>query len=403
MNFRLPVPPLVLAACCCALLLSRCGNSTGPAAAGRWMYYPLSKTLGAPAGDAGLYRYDVYGDTAGRIAFASVAVVTSVANNGVVLMEYEDSLRQRLWGRCEDGRLIPVPFPQTQDSGIAYSYIIPTGVTLSREGHRALYRVLRDSTASSDPADRRPQIVYFDCAKWEMTIVDPAMQFRAAMEPLGATYGRIGDFFAFTDDIGYGFLFELRGMKIINGSENEVARQIVEWNKGVFRPVTSPQPPGREGPAVCIGYCAAAGRLLRASSNGAELILSSLDCATGGETPLALPMRRVWHRHQISHDRDEMAAWGVNGVELRRVSDGSLLSLSLPYTELDSRFGSHAYHDYAPLSFSPDGQWIAAGMIPAAKDTANNYDLFIFRRNGTDIRRVGRGLRTGVPAISPNL
>ncbi len=403
MTARAPFLPILLAACCSALMLASCSNSGAPAPAARWMYYPLSKSLGAAPADAGLYCYNVYADSAGRIAFASVASITAVANNGVVLLEYEDSLRQRLWGRCENGQLIPVPFPQTQDSAISYSYVIPTGITLSREGHRALYRVLRDSTANPAPTDRRPQIVYFDCAKWEMTIVDPAGLIREAMVPLGATYGRVGDFFAFTDDAGTGFLFELRGMAIVNGTESEVARQIVEWKNGLFRAVTAPAPPGREGPVACVGYCAATGRLLRAASNGADLMLSSLDCATGTEIPLSLPMRRVWHRQQIAQDRDEMAAWGVNGIEIRRVSDGGLVSLALPYAELDSRFGAHAYHDYAPLCISPDAQWIAAGIIPAAKDTANNYDLFVFRRNGTDIRLVGQGLRTGVPAISGNL
>jgi hypothetical protein len=121
------------------------------------------------------------------------------------------------------------------------------------------------------------------------------------------------------------------------------------------------------------------------------------------ETPLPFPSNTTFTRHQFSHVADEMVWWGVNGIELRRPSDGSVLSYPIIYSDVDRLFGPQQYGQIKNLSLSPDGEWILFGAIPAGDPNRTGVDLFAARRDGSDLQKIATDVHTFDGAISVTL
>ncbi len=388
--------PLALA----ALFLGACKDELGPGATQRWIYLPVSTVFNSPPADAGLFRYSLVNRTTERAAPLSASIVSAVGRNGNVAFGY-DSLRQHWWGRVGDN-LVPLPLPAAEDADFGYECLWPGSIAMCLDGSRAAYALVRSPVAPGFPERVTHRILLYDCTSGQSQILDFQDFALRQMAAAGATLARTNGNLYFTTEKGDELLFEAVGFSFDGGILKEKGRVIIRWSNGAFSAAmpADTSAPNSDGYTTLAAYAPGARTMiLRRRTGGAQKFFAR---ALGSqvETPLPYASNTALTRHQFSHAADELVVWGVNGIEIRRASDGSVLSYPILYGDVDRLFGPQQYGQIRNLSMSPDGEWILFGAIPAGQPNRTGVDLYAARRDGSDIRLVAADLHTYEAAIS---
>ena len=377
-----------------AIMIMSCGNNIAPTPTlERWVYVPVSSSNGAAQNQTGLFRISLYTGKRDTLTNVSVERITGVAQNGIVVMEFGDNVQQKLYGKCEDGRLIPVPFPVPADSNWKYEYANPPNMTLNYAGHRLAYQVLYSPKIQNDPSLTHSKLIYFNCDKWEMTIIDLHDFIISQMASQGATNGSIDGEMFFTDQEGSAVFFSVAGYRYLNGNRILVGNQFVEWANDTLRGVGPLSP----APLPLCGFDLITQTALMISGNA----LSSIALPTGGQTTSSLLSSQLSNRNQFASALSELAAWGTDGIEIRNTISGSLVSKVISFNDLDFKFGQHRHNPNPGLSISPDGQWLAFTLALASD--SSSVDLFAVKRDGTWLNRIGEKLKMGTPVVSDDV
>lgn len=391
-NFQRIFISLIVLATITTFIIS-CGNNIAPnSSLERWIYIPVSTSHGAKQNQTGLFRVSSYSGRWDTLTKVSVDRITRVAQNGIVVMEFGDNLQQKLYGKCEDGRLIPVPFPEPDNVNWKYEYANPPNMTLNYVGHRLAYQVLYSPKTQNDPALTHSKLIYFNCEKWEMTIIDLHDYIISQMASHGVTNGSIEGEMFFTDQNGSGVLFTVTGYRYQNGNRIAVGHQLVEWSNDSLRTVV----PFSFAPLPLCGFDLITQTALITSGNIIGTSLSS-----GNQTISSISYTQLSNRNQFAAARSEMVAWGTDGIEIRNSISGSLISKVISFNDIDFKFGQHQHNTNPSLSISPDGQWIVFSL--AIYVDSSFADLFVIKRDGTWLNRIGEKIILGIPVVSDDV
>ncbi len=385
----------ILCVCiCCATVIAvvtlflSCGNdATSPSSLERWVYYPASTIHDADRKDCGLFRIGLYSGKREQITNAPVSQTTLIAKNGIIVMEFTDSIKQKLYGRCEDGRLIPVPLPEPDTTGWYYFFPTLGSMTLASEGHHLSYRVAYDALVGIPERIPYERLVYFDCNKWELTLVNPNILLSSLM-PGFERYG-VGVGIAFGDQQAQSLLFVATGLTKYGQTYLPASEMIVEWRGGKIIPHSSLLSVRYR---QIIGYDPTSKNLLISQSDGCKLrMLDNENEINLSVTPLG-----------IAEDRSEFIAWNQDSLALFRMSDGGSLHTIISLPSLKNMFG-YSNITTGGASISHDGGWIVFMIRPIVKDPPFTYDMFVIRRDGSQLQRIASQVRCGNPVISNDM
>ncbi len=327
----------------------------------------------------------------------SVTAFTEAASNGRVVYMSQQGGTFRLYGRCEGGQIIPVPMPVSPDPGEEYAlYACPPA--LSYEGHHAAFMVSRRPVGYPDTASWNQELCIFDCAAWSLTqlpvsskLKDYFTQQQIDCIPDVVKALRIG--ISATGDVVFMDL-DVSG----NDSQRRHHRYSVQMSayKGSLRVLCMIEIaypmwfPSRV-------FDVTTGDLYRATDNVATVI----DCRTGAERP-SERFLSSWVSYSVASGRTGEVASCNDGslLSLRRIADGrktsviqSINQLQVRYPEVRQMAGIHSERQWCAVS--PDGEWLVF-IAPHELDDG----LFIVRRDGTELRRIARGIFDVPPVVS---
>ncbi|MCZ7556506.1 MAG: hypothetical protein M5R41_08910 [Bacteroidia bacterium] len=362
-------------ACAClamVFLLQGCSDDPEGTPTDRFVYY---------ADASGLHRYSIGSETDEILAQENVVSLTQVAENGIVLYGTESGGVRRLWGRCENGTLIPVPLPVAESANEEY-ILAGTPASLSWKGHHAAFIAYRRPSGSIDSTVWNATLCWFNCGEWKMTLGDITAFLRTRFAALDLTLLTVRVHAVHVTDYG-----------------DAVA---------VLTQVRARRPDGSEiNTSALLGFDAAGFRVLDPIQTGEGEILShikfdqrssviyafpswkppfAVDLRTGDTRDLVTPAIPYDPWTPVSQETAEFVETCLPDFVLRRIDTGARTTV---LTAVGVSVAAHT--DLMPgaahaPALSPDGQW-AAMLWPS---TDGQEVLFLVGRGG-DIRRVTKG------------
>jgi hypothetical protein len=380
-----------------ALLCSACSDGSSPVPLrDRWVYYSVDSADADREHPQGLCRIAMSDGGVERIDARSVVAVSGVAANGILVFQQGTGTRsyggaaQMLFGRCENGSVIPVPFPVFPRVDSEYVYALPPAATVGYNGHHAIYPVHLKPAASTASDRMQPRLVLFNCARGEMTMIDVLAGARS-LHPGDSivTAAMSGDNLILSDDGAKAWF--TAGTSMASGTWSY---RLYEWS-GTLREIGSPF----DTPISIAGYD---------DSEGYVIVLAGTRCvriavSDGGATELSLPSVMLAPK-QFSRGRGEFVILGTDGIELRDAGNPVSVKTVMTYRDLDAVFRRSYDPGQSQLVVSPDGEWLvfAADITPGA-DVLHLRDILVLRRDGSDLRRLATGVRAGDVSISDQI
>jgi hypothetical protein len=384
-----------------ALVTLSC-NSTSPApSTERWVYYSISSPDAATTARTGLYRYGINSRRYERVTSMSIDKLSGVAANGVIVMlssaariaSNPDPLNT-LFGRCENGSVIPVPFPVHPDPKREYALDAPGCIALAYNGHHAAYPVV-DRPAGSTARDTtwKSGIVLFNCytGKIQILAVDSFAQANFAIEsPLRRCMAWVDGALLLSRDASTLRFNLLLGQSSVGSTGSGI--QFVLWQNGVFR-LLDPSLDATTAPSLR-GWDEHSGAILARM----DWMAPTLSVLTAGALPwrsTQLDAASVSSTGQWAVTRSRLVIAGPDGIELRNTADGSAAGTVLTYAQLfsnDVRALVTKPAEQIHLTISPDGEWIACAVsLPSSwPDPQSRTRLHIFRADGSDLRFIAQ-------------
>ncbi len=371
-------------ACCTILVLfAACSDDPEGTPTDRYVYYALT--------GQGLHRYSIVTGIDEAISQDKVMWITEVAENGIVLFSTQSSGVRSLWGRCENGGIIPVPMPVAESPAEEY-VLSATPPTLSWKGHHAAFVVYKRPLNSVDTTQWSASVCVYDCAAQKMKVGDVSAFLRSSLVGTGLSpdvvrvhaaqisdYGDVTALVAHIDDIqSDGSLvhrsailaFDATGLRILDPIDIENGGILSHFK---FDPKTSvfyAFPPWKQPFAV--------------------------DSRTGDVRDLVTPVVPFAPWTPVAWQTSEFVDFAFPRLGLRRIDSGT----ETPVIE-DTGIELHSHMDlmhgagHTP-ALSPDGAWI--GLQWATKDDQDV--VFLFSRDGSDIRRMVKGAMACPVSIS---
>ncbi|MCB2205118.1 hypothetical protein KQI65_10245 [bacterium] len=334
-----------------------------------------------------LQRYDITLKKVENMERTNVTRVTPVAANGIVLFEVAPGAETRLYGHCEDGSLIPVPQPVTSGPSEEYIYGVG-GAVLSREGHHAAWSVYRRPTGSEDSTEWAQELCRFDCSSWEMNRVDVSVYVREQFEGTNFSPDIIIVRELMISDDGANVIVSVDMMQKEGGVAVDHQSLLLRWQGDALSMLQG----NRQGFHLIAfdGSCTT----LFYSSAGKGM---ALDCAGGNAVSknFSTDHKELLRPSAFTKRTGEYLASYSNGalLALVRVDNGEKTSVLSSVRDITAMFPDIIFgelQDWA--SVSPDGEWVVFGWIGD-----NTEYLFTVRRDGTDLRQIGKG-RFPIPA-----
>lgn len=382
------------------LLAVGCSDTTQPAGMERWVYYST---------DSGVYRHELVSSRVERVTDFAASSFSRVADNGIVLVQRRSD--GALFGRCENGTVIPVPFPVHPDSRREYTLMQAPGVSwaapfaLAPDGHHGAYGVIDRRTGGTGPDSAfRSVIVLVDCSSGTMRLADVS-HFAGRDDHIGYAVHSI-----VLDRGGGTFWLNMHGGSLdAAGAFHAWGNYIVQWKSGQISTLDS-----AEGSFGAIIHDIDAARR--------ELLVSMyVGPATGRvyelyALPVDAPARRYLpprgKAYYMPARQPVMQATGSvfvtrteSAVELRSAIDGSLIATVGSFSAL---VGS-ALEQYLPqgaipcaATVSADGEWIVCVLQLASSwpDASTRNRIIAVKRDGSSVRAIAAVPAFVAPVVS---
>ena len=384
-----------------ALLSLSCNTTTPAPSTERWVYYSISSPDVATTARTGLWRYGINSRRYERVTSMSIDKLSGVAANGVIVMLSSAALMtskpdplNTLFGRCENGSVIPVPFPAHPDPNREYALDRPHCFALAYNGHHAAYPVvdrpagslLRDTTWKSG-------IVLFNCytGKIQILAVDSFAQANFSItSPLRRCMAWVDGALLLSRDASSLRFNLLLGQSSVGSTGSGI--QFVLWQNGVFR-LLDPSLDASTAPSLR-GWDEHSGVIL-ARLDWMAPTLSVLAAVNGAWKSTQLESATLNSAGQFAVTRSRLVIAGPDGIELRNTADGSAAGTVLTYAQLfsdDVRALVTKPAEQIHLAISPDGEWIACAVsLPLSwPDPQSRTRLSIFRADGSDLRFIAQ-------------
>ncbi len=360
----------------------------------RYIYFPVSVNDGADANQAGFYRINTDDFQIERLAVNSVSNTTGVGSSSVIIFEYDNGIESKLWAKCEDGSLIPVPLPNPEAGYEKVEYSMPPNVSLSADGHHAAYFVNKIPDGATEMKDYMPSMVVLDCSQGLNYITVDLKQFLIDNFPdIDVEGGQAWGEYIVQNENGSKIWFSVRALNY--SWSGQIRYGLVSWTKEDGLKLESQV---LTGEVKIWGY----NHLTK------ELLVTHLDTANGGITVaknfddgfltyITLNKDNLSGPDQIAVKRSEMAIINETGIELFHPDNGNYLSTVITFDKIDPN-SEYIHDDGQLITMSPDAQVIVFALTDNTQD--RDRTLFMVNRDGTGLKILAQGYKMGIPVIS---
>jgi hypothetical protein len=362
-------------------LLQGCSDDPEGTPTGRFVYY---------ADASGLHRYCIGNATDEIVAQGTIVCLTQVAENGIVLYGTEAGGVRRLWGRCDNGSILPVPMPVAGSAAEEY-LLAGTPPSLSWKGHHAAFVAYRRPSGSTDSTEWTATLCWFNCGEWKMTLGDISAFLRTRFSALDLTPLTARVHAVHVTDYGdaVALLIQVRA-KRPDGSEINT-RALLGFDAAGFRVLDSIH----TGDGEMLSHIKFDQKTSVIYAFPSWKPPFAVDLRTGDTRDLIIPAIPYDPWTPVSWETAEYVETCLPDFVLRRIDTGTrttmLTGVGLAVaTHTDLMIGAA----HSP-TLSPDGQW-AAMLWPS---TDNQEVLFLISRGG-EIRRITKGALKSIFSVS---
>lgn len=372
------------------ILFVSCSDTTKPTNENfRYVYFPAGKADGAHDGETGLYRINIDNLELEHLVPTSVQHTTNVGKNGVIVIEYDDLNDERkLWGKCEDGSIVQVPFPTVDNIAYEYKLLMPPKIMLSADGHNVGYFVHYQLIDSDDPMEKELVLVKFNCSTGKMDMISLDSTLSHRFTDINANYFEpFGQYLQISKD-GKKIWAVIRGSEYFEGEITGISYSIFLID-------------GLEVNALS-NYSYEPIEIYSLNSISENLIVRletgfKVFDDLGELANIPITENNFFQPYQLMTDRSEMAIWTEYGIELVNPDNGSLLKRVISFDEIDPTNELNRTPNKR-LSISHDGEYIVFAL-PIKNDTGN-YRLYIVGRGGNNLKILRDKVKLGIPVVS---
>jgi hypothetical protein len=377
-------------------LVQGCSDTSSPNAVfERWIYY-ASDSSSDGRQLPGLYRIACSDGNTLRIDPRPIVAISGIAANGVVLFARQSNQWDNgsdnpvLFGRCENGSIIPVPFPVSSSVDSEYVSVLSPIAALAYDGHHAAYPAYLKPVAKDGFEVFKARLVLFNCASGNMRVIDIEEGIKRLYRPESIRQVWIANDWLILSQDGAKIWFTA-SIELDGGAQ---VRRLLEWSD-TLRMIGPPS----ESELSLVGYDDKNKILYTRRSGGlVHIPVSGNEFVTTGVTPAHVTPA------QFSRASGEFAHVGFNGIEIRNAADASLERTVCTIDALNTRFQRLYEPARSRVVMSPDGEWLAfAGDITPGIGPENTCDILLMRRDGSELRRVAIGVRLSDIAISDRI
>ncbi|MFA6572442.1 MAG: hypothetical protein WCT77_14535, partial [Bacteroidota bacterium] len=159
------------------LIFNSCNDSTNPSELeNRFAYFSVNVTSAGSFFTEGLYSCSFKTGEIKQLVNAGVSSFSDECENNTMAYTLKDSTEPSLWVRFKDGRIIPAPLPESQDTSIKYIRAGTTGYALSYDGNYLVYFVnkISSSYATDEPEYSQPLMILYNLNESKITIINVA-------------------------------------------------------------------------------------------------------------------------------------------------------------------------------------------------------------------------------------
>ncbi|MBL0175625.1 MAG: hypothetical protein IPP94_10235 [Ignavibacteria bacterium] len=410
------IPRIVIIAALALLGISCDDATTPPQPVERWVYYAVRSSDGTATPRTGLFRYGLNSRRYERLASMPIDLLSGVAANGVVVMHempgssiFNPFTQTGLFGRCENGAIIPVPFPVHSDPRREYVYSIQRVFALAYNGHQAAYPVFdRPAGAgAATPPDTtwKPLIVLFNCVTGTHTMVDVDAYAHNMLAPFnGGRRSLVRIYTILLSRDARTAVFEIDVFPLGSGRGGT---QTVVWRDGAFTALDSLDEDDEDGAGHLEGWDETTGTVLLGREWPASVV-TSRGVESGQARELPIHAQAIRTQRQFAVTRSLLVIAGDDGIELRSPVDGSLVKNVISYNTLlpDSvrAYVASPRREAIFPTISPDGEWIACAvkLNDTWPDPWSRVRLYVFRADGSDVRFIAQDAFLGA-AVSDEI
>lgn len=379
------------------LLLFACngdGDNNGPSKTKyRLIFFPVSTLDGADENQAGLYMIKTTNMSSQRLVNTSVGFTTGAGDKGTLMFEYDTGIENRLWGRCEDGSLIPVPMPEMVDGWEKMELLEMPHPNLSADGNISAYFIDLYPFDIPSPAYIASRLVVFNCSTQQMQEIDLEAFIIEAFDSIDANGGEVAGEYVLLNEDGSSAYFVLRGIRFEDAFPEEERWLVVQWDKdgGLIALSDLLEYPVE---LYCFNYFTDNMVLIAQTPEGDFVQSFEPD----GEFFFnAAKEDYLSNPNQTVVPRSEMAVLSEWGVEILHPDGGNNISRVISYEEIDPS-GNYEHEPNGRISISHDGKIIIFAL--EHKDSPGDFSLFTLDREGENLENVVSGVPMGIPVIS---
>jgi hypothetical protein len=328
-------------------------------------------------------RHDLTLDKNEAVGISDVRYITSVAENGIVLFELSPDAAAVLWGRCEDGSIIPVPMPVSANATEEYIYGAAQA-SLSKLGHHAAYSVFRRPNGSTDSTEWIQELCRFDCGAWKLAQIDISAFMHDELEGSGFEVDIVVVEQIMVARDGERTLCTVRISDLEASGKRRSQYMLVSWESTGMSIVL-----GKTRPIEILSFDATCSTVYGMS--GSDYF--SIPCSGGSSSALTMEGNKLslLTRHGFASVTGEYVTSFVNGdiIALTRITDGASASVLKTVRDITAHYPEISYGAIGSwISVSPDGEWV---VFPWNITEAESH-LFAVRRDGSSLRRIAQGM-----------
>lgn len=361
----------------------------------RYVYYSVNSLV--DDAENGLYRYSMTEDKTELITQKEITSISCVSQPGIVVFqEGIDDVKH--WGRCEDGSIIEVPFPNDDAYG-RYEYSVPPRLALAYSGHHAVYFTDYFPNDSGEQS-QFPRLVIFNCSLWQMKIVD-SIRYKVldefGWEDINIITPGIPNIAVSVDGSEVYFVLNIT-------QKNQYAERnycgLYKYKDGDIITLIEPG----ENDLIRIKAFSESYGLLLIKHNQDMRFIDITDNKQSGE-PAPFVEENLSNPHQVAIEANMAAVWKSDGIDIIDFFSGETIQKAVDYADIKNEYGENKYlfQRGSLLSISPDGKFVVFGLALDLISIEIGYDLFVANTETGEIRKIAGPARYENVLISNKL
>ncbi|MBI5326658.1 MAG: hypothetical protein HZB41_15515 [Ignavibacteriae bacterium] len=325
-----------------------------------------------------LFSFDIMRGELKKINTNIFSYSSGISKDGKIVFEYSGEMEFGYWVLLSDNTLLPIPLPETTDSLLKYGYSFPR-IQLSYNGNLAVFGTNLHQSENYEIGINK--LVFMNMQNLTYNIYDIENQFYGKFSSPEITDFIPARSISILNNEGttFWFVYSGRNVKDINYSDLETRifkfdGKNLKANSRILK-----------GDVCIVGADYINEKIFVRHITNYDTTIFAVD-NFNDSIPLNLPKRYFTNPEQFAKEQSEMAVWNDDGIAIYDLNSMSLKQNVISWSKFNSLFPGYKSNEYREVTISPDGEYLT--FFLKGNYYFDGYDVFIIRRDGTELKRI---------------